>query len=164
VDRLASYIEACSGGSAENALVAWSATATSTILIGTQSSGQGHETAYAQLVSQELDLPLDRIKVVRATPPRSRPEVGTGGPDPFRSERVRGGRVAKARRRAQGTRGRGARSRIDDLRSRTAHPHRRDGPQRELRRAGVQAESHAGPLDATMRGVRLNRHIRTGRM
>ena len=32
-----------------------------TVLIGTQSTGQGHETAYAQVVAGELDLPLERI-------------------------------------------------------------------------------------------------------
>ena len=36
-----------------------------TVLIGTQSNGQGHETAYAQVVSQYLDVPLERIKVVQ---------------------------------------------------------------------------------------------------
>ena len=45
-----------------------------TVLIGTQSNGQGHETAYAQVVSQYLDVPLDRAsKSCRATPIASRP-------------------------------------------------------------------------------------------
>ena len=36
-----------------------------TVLIGTQSTGQGHLTAYAQLVSQHLDLPVERIRVLQ---------------------------------------------------------------------------------------------------
>ena len=40
-------------------------TAISRVLIGTQSNGQGHETAYAQVVSQYLDVPLERMKVVQ---------------------------------------------------------------------------------------------------
>ncbi len=34
-----------------------------TVHIGTLSQGQGHKTTYAQIVSQELDLPLDQIRV-----------------------------------------------------------------------------------------------------
>jgi carbon-monoxide dehydrogenase large subunit len=33
------------------------------VAVGTASSGQGHETAYAQLAAQLLDLPMDAIKV-----------------------------------------------------------------------------------------------------
>ena len=36
-------------------------TAPLTVVIGTQSTGQGHETAYAQFVSEQFDLPLERI-------------------------------------------------------------------------------------------------------
>jgi carbon-monoxide dehydrogenase large subunit len=57
---MASYIEACSGGSAENAQVKLEQDGTVTVLIGTQSTGQGHLTAYAQLVSQHLDIPVER--------------------------------------------------------------------------------------------------------
>ena len=34
--------------------------------VGTTSSGQGHETAYAQLASQLLDVPMDAIRVVQS--------------------------------------------------------------------------------------------------
>ena len=39
-----------------------------TLLIGAQSNGQGHETAYAQAVSQYLDVPLSASRSCRATP------------------------------------------------------------------------------------------------
>ena len=54
-------------------------TAISPSLIGTQSNGQGHETAYAQVVSQYLDVPLDRIKVVQGDTDRIPTGNGTGG-------------------------------------------------------------------------------------
>jgi carbon-monoxide dehydrogenase large subunit len=92
---LASYIEACSGGSPENALVRMERNGDATVLIGTQSSGQGHETAYAQLVSQELDLPLDRIKVVQGDTATVATGGGTGG---SRSIPVGGTSVAGASR------------------------------------------------------------------
>ena len=49
-----------------------------TVLIGTQSNGQGHETAYAQVVSQYLDVPLERIKVVQGDTDRIATGAGTG--------------------------------------------------------------------------------------
>ena len=48
------------------------------MLIGTQSNGQGHETAYAQVVSQHLDVPLDRIKVIQGDTDRIATGAGTG--------------------------------------------------------------------------------------
>ena len=50
-----------------------------TVLVGTQSTGQGHETAYAQVVSQTLDVPLSRIKVVQDDTDRVASGFGTGG-------------------------------------------------------------------------------------
>ena len=33
------------------------------VVIGSQSTGQGHQTAYAQLVAEHLDLPPERVTV-----------------------------------------------------------------------------------------------------
>lgn len=52
---------------------------TVTVLIGTQSNGQGHETAYSQLVSQHLDIPMDRIKVIQGDTDKVATGAGTGG-------------------------------------------------------------------------------------
>ncbi|WP_375461391.1 xanthine dehydrogenase family protein molybdopterin-binding subunit [uncultured Enterovirga sp.] len=76
---LATYVEACAGGGGERALVRLDADGGVTVLIGTQSSGQGHETAYAQLVGQELDLPPERIRVVQGDTSAIRTGGGTGG-------------------------------------------------------------------------------------
>src|SRR5690606_4872042 len=50
-----------------------------TVLIGTQSSGQGHVTAYAQIVAEQLGLPLGRIHVHQGDTDRVATGLGTGG-------------------------------------------------------------------------------------
>ena len=91
----ATYIEACAGGGAERALVRLESGGDVSVLIGTQSSGQGHETAYAQLVSEVLDLPLDRIRVLQGDTDEIRTGGGTGG---SRSIPVGGASVSGAAR------------------------------------------------------------------
>ncbi|MGJ3265352.1 MAG: xanthine dehydrogenase family protein molybdopterin-binding subunit, partial [Salinarimonas sp.] len=90
---MASYIEACAGGGPETATVAIEPDGSARVAIGTQSSGQGHATAYAQLVSQHLDLPLERIRVVQGDTDDIATGGGTGG---SRSIPVGGASVAGA--------------------------------------------------------------------
>ena len=92
---LATYIEACSGGSPENAQVRLEPDGTVTVLIGTQSTGQGHSTAYAQLVSQHLDIPVERVRVLQGDTDVVATGGGTGG---SRSIPVGGASVAGASR------------------------------------------------------------------
>ena len=89
------YIEACAGGGGERSVVRLDPDGGATELIGTQSSGQGHGTAYAQLVSTELDLPLDRIRMVQGDTSAVLTGGGTGG---SRSIPVGGASVAGASR------------------------------------------------------------------
>jgi aerobic carbon-monoxide dehydrogenase large subunit len=76
---MASYIEACSGGPAEDAKVRLETDGSVTVLIGTQSTGQGHLTAYAQLVSQHLDIPVERVRVLQGDTDMIPTGGGTGG-------------------------------------------------------------------------------------
>jgi carbon-monoxide dehydrogenase large subunit len=92
---LATYIEACSGGSAEGAQVRIDEDGGATVLIGTQSTGQGHETAYAQLVAQHLDLDPARVRVHQGDTDMIATGGGTGG---SRSIPVGGASVAGAAR------------------------------------------------------------------
>lgn len=46
---------------------------------GVQASGQGHETAFAQLVAARLEIPIDRIEVLEGDSDRIRQGGGTGG-------------------------------------------------------------------------------------
>jgi carbon-monoxide dehydrogenase large subunit len=50
-----------------------------TLLMGSQSSGQGHQTAYAQLASEKLGLPLEKIRVVQGDTASIGFGRGTGG-------------------------------------------------------------------------------------
>lgn len=76
---MACYIEACGGGGPESSTVILEKDGTVTVLIGTQSNGQGHETAYSQLVAQHLDIPMDRIRVIQGDTDRIETGSGTGG-------------------------------------------------------------------------------------
>jgi carbon-monoxide dehydrogenase large subunit len=50
-----------------------------TVLTGSASHGQGHETAYAQLVADELRIPIDLVTVVQGDTALVRKGVGTFG-------------------------------------------------------------------------------------
>ncbi len=75
----ASYIECTAWGEGEEGSVGLEQNGDFTVLIGTQSTGQGHETAYAQIVAQYLDVPIERIKVVQGDTDRIPTGNGTGG-------------------------------------------------------------------------------------
>jgi aerobic carbon-monoxide dehydrogenase large subunit len=75
----ASYIECTAWGEGEEGSVGLERNGDFTVLIGTQSTGQGHETAYAQIVAQYLDVPIERIKVVQGDTDRIPTGNGTGG-------------------------------------------------------------------------------------
>jgi carbon-monoxide dehydrogenase large subunit len=49
------------------------------LLIGSQSTGQGHATSYAQLVAERLDLPPERVRVIQGDTDRIKSGAGTGG-------------------------------------------------------------------------------------
>jgi carbon-monoxide dehydrogenase large subunit len=76
---LASYIEACSGGGPEQATVQVHGDGKVTVLIGTQSNGQGHETAYKQIASARLGVDADDITIVQGDTDVLTFGSGTGG-------------------------------------------------------------------------------------
>ncbi len=76
---MSSYIECTAWGEGEEGSVTLDQDGGFTVLVGTQSNGQGHATAYAQTVSQFLDVPLDRIRVVQGDTDRVKTGNGTGG-------------------------------------------------------------------------------------
>ena len=61
---LATYIEVCPGGGEEEATYRFNGDGTVSLYVGTQSNGQGHATAYAQVASQSLGIPFEKIVVV----------------------------------------------------------------------------------------------------
>ena len=75
---MSTYIEIC-GFDAETASIRFTADDHIEVLIGTQSSGQGHETAYAQIAADGLGVPLDRVRVIQGDTDRIATGKGTGG-------------------------------------------------------------------------------------
>ena len=76
---LATYIEACAFAGSEAANLRLEGDGTVTLFIGTQSNGQGHATAYAQFVSEKLDLPIEKISVRQGDTDELSKGGGTGG-------------------------------------------------------------------------------------
>lgn len=103
---LCTYVEACGlapsrivqslgarAGIFESATVRVHATGDVTVLIGTHNHGQGHETTFAQIVSEKLDVPVDKIEVVLGDTDKVQFGLGTYG---SRSLAVGGTALAKA--------------------------------------------------------------------
>jgi carbon-monoxide dehydrogenase large subunit len=76
---IATYVEACGGGPDENADIRVGRDGAVTIFIGTQTNGQGHETAYKQIIGEHLGVEPDRITVVQGDTDLVRTGNGTGG-------------------------------------------------------------------------------------
>ncbi len=76
---LAYYIENCGAGLAELGRVSAGADGSVTLAIGTQDNGQGHGTAYAQIVADRLGIDIDRISVLQGDTDIVRRGRGTGG-------------------------------------------------------------------------------------
>ncbi|MEX6723260.1 xanthine dehydrogenase family protein molybdopterin-binding subunit [Parapedomonas caeni] len=74
------YVEiAGGGGTDEYADARLLADGTIEVAIGTQSNGQGHETAYAQVVADRLGVAMDRVRIVQGDTDRLERGHGTGG-------------------------------------------------------------------------------------
>lgn len=73
------YVEICSGLGSETTHVRLDENGRIRVLVGTQSSGQGHETCYAQIVATELDLDIDDVDIVQGDTQLVPTGDGTGG-------------------------------------------------------------------------------------
>ena len=76
---IATYIEACGNNGPETAMLTLDRDGGVTLLIGSQSTGQGHATSYAQLIAECLDLPPERVRVIQGDTDRIKSGAGTGG-------------------------------------------------------------------------------------
>ena len=61
---IATYVEACGNNGPETANLTLDRDGGVTLLIGSQSTGQGHATSYSQLIADRLDLPPERVRVI----------------------------------------------------------------------------------------------------
>ncbi|WP_294220834.1 xanthine dehydrogenase family protein molybdopterin-binding subunit [uncultured Shimia sp.] len=73
------YIESILGDPSESARVEFNEDGTVSIYVGTQSNGQGHETVYAQFLSDQTGIPTEMIEVVQGDSDRIKQGGGTGG-------------------------------------------------------------------------------------
>ena len=60
---LALYVDPCGGNRDQWAALRFDKEGAATVLIGSQSTGQGHETAYAQIVADRLGIPVRDVRV-----------------------------------------------------------------------------------------------------
>ncbi|MEO0881298.1 MAG: molybdopterin cofactor-binding domain-containing protein [Pseudomonadota bacterium] len=77
----------------ESALLRFTPSGALQVFTGSHSHGQGHETTFAQLVSEQFHLPLDRIRVIHGDTHNSPVGMGTYG---SRSLAVGGSAILKA--------------------------------------------------------------------
>ncbi|MEK0082274.1 xanthine dehydrogenase family protein molybdopterin-binding subunit [Benzoatithermus flavus] len=73
------YIESTMGDPTEHASIRFEQDGTVSVLVGTQSNGQGHETAYAQVLHARLGVPFEQIRIVQGDTDRIKAGGGTGG-------------------------------------------------------------------------------------
>ena len=83
---IAYYLEATGGAPTERAEIRFAADGFVDVLVGTQSTGQGHETAYTQLTAAELGVPEDRVRVLQGDSDSIPTGGGTGGARSLYSE------------------------------------------------------------------------------
>lgn len=76
---MAYYIEACGGAPDETARVVVEPSGDVIILVGNQTNGQGHETAYMQLINERLGVPFEKIRVIQGDTDVIDYGRGTGG-------------------------------------------------------------------------------------
>src|SRR5262249_34146278 len=75
---IATYVEACGNNGPDTARVRLDDDGGVTVLAGTQSTGQGHATAYAQIVADHLRLPPDRVRMIQGDTDLIATGTGTG--------------------------------------------------------------------------------------
>ena len=88
-----SYLECTSPPNKESGAIRFEADGSVTLLTGTLDFGQGHATAFAQVVSQRLGLPLGKFRLVQGDSDQLAFGAGTGG---SRSLLMSGGALQQA--------------------------------------------------------------------
>lgn len=73
------YVEVCGGGPDERAHIRVEPSGSISLMIGSQNNGQGHETAYAQLIEEKLGVPFGNIRVIQGDTDAVGFGRGTGG-------------------------------------------------------------------------------------
>jgi aerobic carbon-monoxide dehydrogenase large subunit len=90
---VACFLETSRGAPNEGAEVRFRSDGTVMVAVGTESNGQGHETAFAQIAADRLEVPISSIRYVQADTRLVKSGAGHGG---ARSMHMGGGAVVKA--------------------------------------------------------------------
>jgi carbon-monoxide dehydrogenase large subunit len=90
---MAYYLEATGGAPTERAEVRFLEDGIVEVYVGTQSTGQGHETAYTQIVAEQLGVDFDMVRIRQGDSDAIPTGGGTGGARSLYSE---GGAILKA--------------------------------------------------------------------
>jgi len=90
---VACFLETSRGAPNEGAEVRFESDGTVMVAVGTESNGQGHETAFAQIAADRLGVPMDAIRYVQADTRAVKSGAGHGG---ARSMHMGGAAVVKA--------------------------------------------------------------------
>ncbi len=83
---LAYYLEATAGAGVERAEIRFAADGFVNVYVGTQSTGQGHETAYVQLTVDQLGVDGDKVRIHQGDTDTIPQGGGTGGARSLYSE------------------------------------------------------------------------------
>jgi len=76
---IAHYIENCGSGHEETGRMRVEEDGTVTFAIGTQDNGQGHQTAYGQIIADRLGIDIARVRVIQGDTDLVATGMGTGG-------------------------------------------------------------------------------------
>ena len=90
---IACFLETSRGAPNEGAEVRFETDGAVTVAVGTESNGQGHETAFAQITADRLGVPIDAVRYVQADTLKVKSGAGHGG---ARSMHMGGAAVVKA--------------------------------------------------------------------
>ncbi|CAN5896272.1 xanthine dehydrogenase family protein molybdopterin-binding subunit [soil metagenome] len=90
---VACFLETSRGAPNEGAEVRFESDGTVMVAVGTESNGQGHETAFAQIAADRLGVPIETIRYVQADTRQVKSGAGHGG---ARYMHMGGGAVVKA--------------------------------------------------------------------
>ena len=83
---MAYYLEATGGADSERAEMRFASDGFLDVYVGTQSTGQGHETAYVQLTADQLGIDGDKIRIIQGDTDTIPTGGGTGGARSLYSE------------------------------------------------------------------------------
>jgi carbon-monoxide dehydrogenase large subunit len=76
---LAYYVEICSGLGSEETHIKFEKDGRVSVLIGTQSTGQGHETSYSQMIADGLGVDIDKVDIIQGDSEKVPTGWGTAG-------------------------------------------------------------------------------------